>query len=84
MNAELLKIRDAIETVIEDGGEDDLGLAAMILDRVVQPLLAEHEKQVRGQIADSIDAELADPNSDYERGLSVAAEIARGEASSDE
>jgi hypothetical protein len=46
MNAELLKIRDAIEAVIEDGSEDDLGLAAMILDRVVEPLLAEHASRL--------------------------------------
>jgi hypothetical protein len=47
---------------------------------ILAAVLPAHEKQLREQIADSIDAELADPNSDYERGLEVASRIARGES----
>lgn len=48
-------------------GDERLGTAAA----------AEIERMVRTKIADEIDAEPRDPSSEYERGLNVAASIAR-------
>ncbi|MCP9947216.1 zinc finger domain-containing protein [Actinomadura madurae] len=57
--------------------------ATMVRDAVwarVRPALHEIERQVREQVAVEIEAEDRDPSSEYERGLNVAARIARGES----
>jgi hypothetical protein len=43
MKPDLVKLREAIEVVIEDDHDDGLALAAVIVDRVVGPLHAERD-----------------------------------------
>lgn len=44
MPSELTRIRDEIETLIEDDHDDPATLAAVIADRAVGPLLAERDR----------------------------------------
>jgi hypothetical protein len=61
-------------------GEPNVDVGVDHWRAILAAVLPEFERQVREKVAESIDAELADPNSDYERGLDVASAIARGEA----